>query len=328
VTPILRLRRTGKRERGLRLFFATDIHGSESCFRKFLNAGAFYDVSVLVLGGDIVGKMLIPITRHPSGEYSARYGEHVYEDLGDQGLTELTEQIRRSGHYYLVADADTLAEVADEGQRDRVFRSAVCESIAGWVALAEERLRGTGRRLFVAPGNDDFFEIDAALKGSEVVEFAEARCIAVDGYDMITTGYSNPTPWDTDRELPEPQLRERIEAMAADARPDVELIAVLHPPPYNTALDSAPALDEELRPSVGAGGIQMAPVGSTAVRGFIEERQPLVSLHGHVHEGKGVAQIGRTLCINPGSEYTQGVLSGAIIELGAHEVLSHQFIAG
>jgi len=323
----VRLRRTS-RKRGLRLFFATDIHGSDTCFRKFLNSGAFFDISLLVLGGDIVGKMLIPITKHAGGAYSARYGEHVYEDLTAGGLAELTADIRRSGHYYVVGDADALAELEDEQKRDRVFRQVVCESITDWVALAEERLRGSGRRLFVAPGNDDFFDIDTSLRGSDVVEFAEGRCISVDGYEMITTGFSNPTPWETDRELPEPQLREKIEAMARDARPDAELVAVLHAPPYNTAIDSAPSLDEELRMSVGAGGVQMAPVGSTAVREFIEHGQPLLSLHGHVHEGKGVAQIGRTLCINPGSEYTQGVLSGALIELGEHEILSHQFVTG
>jgi uncharacterized protein len=324
---VLGLRKT-KRPRGLRLFFATDIHGSESCFRKFLNAGAFYDVSVLILGGDIVGKLLIPITDHGSGCYSAHYGEHRYDDLDAKGLERLTAEIRRSGHYYLVAGPETLAELEDEHERDRVFRQVVCKSIADWVELAEERLRGTGRRVFVAPGNDDFFDIDAALQGSDVVEFAEARCVSVDGFDMITTGFSNPTPWETDRELPEPDLRARIEAMARDARSGAELIAVLHAPPINTSLDQAPALNADFRPAVGAGGLQMAAVGSTAVREFIEEHQPLVSLHGHVHEGKGVAQIGRTLCINPGSEYTQGVLSGALVELGDHEVLSHQFVTG
>jgi uncharacterized protein len=312
----------------VRLFFATDIHGSESCYRKFLNAGAFYDVTLLVLGGDIVGKMLIPITKNGPGSYSARYGEKVYQDLGSSGLAELTGEIRRSGHYYVVADTESLAELADEEELDRVFRRVVCESISEWVTLAEERLRDSGRRMFVAPGNDDFFDIDAALQSSDIVEFAEARCISIDGFDMITTGFSNPTPWETDRELPEVELKQRIERMAKDARPAAELVAVLHAPPYNSVIDSAPALDDRLRPSVGASGIEMAPVGSTAVRQFIEERQPLLSLHGHVHEGKGTAQIGRTLSINPGSEYTQGVLSGVLIELGQHEVLSHQFVTG
>jgi Icc-related predicted phosphoesterase len=324
---LARRRRTSA-PRGTRVFFATDIHGSEACFRKFLNAGSFYNTDVLILGGDIVGKMLIPITTNGDGRFSTRYGEHVYEGVGQGALAEITADIRRGGHYYVVGDEEALSQLEDEGHRDRIFRDVVYKSISDWVTLAEERLRGTGRRMFVAPGNDDFFEIDNALSGSDVVEFAEARCIAINGFDMITTGYSNPTPWRTDRELPEAELKARIETMAHEARREAELVAVLHAPPYNTAIDRAPALDDELRPSIDATGIRMAPVGSTAVREFIEEHQPLLALHGHVHEGKGIAQIGRTACINPGSEYTQGILSGVIVELGEKELISHQFVAG
>lgn len=316
------------REKGLRVFFATDVHGSETCFRKFINAGAFYDVSLLVLGGDMVGKLLIPITKAADGSYSASYGDHTYDDLGPRGLEELKAEIRRGGHYHYIGDVSAIEALADPAHCDRVFRRVVCESMAAWVALAEERLRGTRRRMFVAPGNDDFFEIDPVLKDSDVVEFVEGRCVQVNGFDVITTGFSNPTPWETDRELPEPKLLELLDRMAAGRRPDAELVAVFHAPPHNTGIDDAPALDEEFRPSVSAAGLEMAPVGSTAVRDFIQAHQPLCSLHGHVHEGRGVAQLGRTVCINPGSEYTQGVLSGCIIELGEHRVISHQFVTG
>ncbi len=316
------------REQGLRVFFATDVHGSETCFRKFINAGAFYGVSLLVLGGDMVGKLLIPITRTGGGGYSARYGDHVYDDLGLGGLEELKAEIRRGGHYYYVGDSSAIEALAEPAHCDQVFRKVVCESMAGWVGLAEERLRGTGRRMFVAPGNDDFFEIDPVLKASDVVEFVEGECVQVDGFDVITTGFSNPTPWDTDRELPEGDLRALLERMVAGRRPDAELIGVFHAPPHNSGIDDAPALNDEFRPSVSAAGLEMAPVGSTAVREFIQAHQPLCSLHGHVHEGRGVAQLGRTVCINPGSEYTQGVLSGCLIELGQHRVISHQFVTG
>jgi Icc-related predicted phosphoesterase len=59
----------------------------------------------------------------------------------------------------------------------------------------------------------------------------------------------------------------------------------------------------------------MAPVGSTAVREAIERQRPLLGLHGHVHESAGVEKIGRTVCINPGSDYGDGILRGAIVEL-------------
>ena len=48
------------RRRALRIFFATDVHGSERCFRKFLAAATVYEAEVLLLGGDVAGKGLVP----------------------------------------------------------------------------------------------------------------------------------------------------------------------------------------------------------------------------------------------------------------------------
>lgn len=318
-----------RKERGLRLFFCTDVHGSEQCFRKFLNAASFYHVDHLVLGGDMLGKLLIPIVQNGNGSYYCDYGDQRYQDLDQAGVERVKEEIRRFGHYPIVGTPELLQELDDEHAREQVFRKIAYESVTDWVTLAEERLRGTGVRCFMAPGNDDFLEIDSALRGSDVVEFAEGRRIALEsGHEIITTGYSNPTPWDTERELSEDKLAELLSGMAEHVERPESLIAVIHPPPYNSELDSAPALDGNLQMKMDAGGVRMAPVGSTAVRSFIEEVQPLLGLHGHVHESRGVTMIGRTTCINPGSEYTDGVLSGSILELGLTAVISHQFVAG
>jgi uncharacterized protein len=227
-----------------------------------------------------------------------------------------------------VGERDELLALEDEARRGEAFRRAVVESVGRWVALAEERLGGTGVRCFVTPGNDDFWEIDEPLRGSDVVEFVEGRCIRLDGHEMITTGYSNRTPWDSPRELDEPALRERIEAMYAEVSEPERLIAVLHPPPYGTELDQAPAIDAEFRVQHSAGQPTMGPVGSTAVRDFLLERQPLLGLHGHVHESRGAIMLGRTLCLNPGSEYAEGILSGALVTLADGGVAAHQFVSG
>jgi Icc-related predicted phosphoesterase len=315
---------------GPRIVFATDIHGSEDCFRKFLNSARVYDATILILGGDILGKRIVPIVREPDGTYSCTYGEDSVSGLDKQGLAELKRKIRRFGDYWVVGSSDDLTGLNDPEESDRMFRAAVLQSMTDWVTLADERLKGGPIRCLVAPGNDDFLDIDPALQGSECLEFAENRCIAIDDkYDVITTGYSNLTPWETERELPEDELQERIEGMARKARSTTNMILVAHPPPYDCGLDQAPALDEEFAMKISAGvGIEMAPVGSTAVRTFIEERQPLLGLHGHVHESAGAIHIGRTLCINPGSLYGRGVLNAAIVQLGDGEVLSHQFISG
>jgi uncharacterized protein len=321
-------KRRAPRKRGSRILFTTDIHGSDTCWRKFLNASNIYDTPILILGGDITGKMIVPIERR-GGSYYARYADRVYADVGEEAKRELVSTIRRFGHYPVVGTYDELHGLDDEEQRDQVFRKAVYDAVADWVTLAEERLRGSGRRVFVAPGNDDFLEIDGALTGSDVVVFAENQCLDLtEHHQVITTGYSNPTPWETERELPEPELKARLEGMMRQARDPANVVAVIHPPPYDTPLDNAPELDEEFRMSVGTAGVAMAPVGSTGVRAFIEEAQPLLGLHGHVHDSQGIVHLGRTLCINPGSQYTEGVLAGAIVEIGPGEVLSHQFVSG
>jgi uncharacterized protein len=322
--------RAKERTRGRRILFATDIHGSERCFRKFLNSAPLYDVDYLILGGDITGKLLVPIVRNGNGSYDCRYGEAVHTGLDETAVAVVKEQIRGFGHYYVTVAPDELGRLqSDPAHRDAVFREVVRKSIEDWMALADDRLKGTGVRCFAAPGNDDFLSIDAAMESSEVVEFAENRVIVLDDqHDMITTGYSNPTPWDTERELPEDQLRARIDAMAAGVRDPSNLVAVLHAPPYQSGLDDAPELSEDLGMRLTATGVETAPVGSTAVREFIEEAQPLLGLHGHVHEGRGSTMIGRTLCVNPGSDYTAGTLSAAIVEISDGRILTHQFVSG
>jgi uncharacterized protein len=313
-----------------RVFFATDIHGSEPCFRKFINAGNFYRCRHLILGGDITGKQIVPITKHDGDVYSCRLRDQRFDGVSAGELAEIKKLIRAGGDYPVIGTPDELAELADPQALERRFRKIVYDSVADWVAFADDYLGGTGQHVFVAPGNDDFLEIDGALSGSSVIEFVEGRRIDLNEHHaMITTGYSNPTPWQTERELPEDALEQRLEEMMSQVEDPSNLVAVIHPPPYDSHLDYAPQLDAELRVHLdGMGGVRMAPVGSTAVRTFIERHQPLLTLHGHVHEGGGRVAIGRTQCLNPGSEYAKGTLVGAIVTIAPGEVLSHQFVNG
>jgi Icc-related predicted phosphoesterase len=310
------------------LFFATDIHGSERCFRKFLNAAKFYVVDHLVLGGDITGKTLVPIERTPRGWSASMLGtEHV--DMTVAEREELERRIRDMGRYPIVGVRDVLAALADEAHMETVFCDAVVASMRRWVELAEERLAGTGVRCFVAPGNDDYWEIDDALRGSEVVEFVEGRRVRLDeDHEMITTGYSNRTPWDSPRELDEEDLRALLDRMFTEVEDPTGLICVVHPPPHGTELDQAPEIDDQFQVQIENGEMRMIHVGSTAVREFFVEREPLLGLHGHVHDSRAAQHLGRTLCLNPGSQYSEGVLMGAIVRLSANGISSHQFVVG
>jgi uncharacterized protein len=312
---------------GKRLFFATDIHGSDRCFRKFLNAGKFYGVDYLILGGDITGKMLVLIEQTSRG-WSAQFNDHDYIDITEDERSNLEQLIRDHGQYPIVGTRDELLRLADEATRDAAFKAAIVDGIRRWVEMAEQRLEGTGVRCFVAPGNDDYWEIDEALRGSDVIEFVEGCRVSLDGHEMITTGYSNITPWHSPRELDEAALFDRIDEMYASVDDHRNLIAVIHPPPYNTSLDQAPKIDENFVVQMDGAAPKMAPVGSTAVRRFIEERRPLLGLHGHVHESRAAELVGQTLCLNPGSSYTDGTLMGALVTVGDGRVLAHQFVVG
>jgi Icc-related predicted phosphoesterase len=322
------VRRTRARRRSWRLCFVTDVHGSERCFKKFLNAGRFYDAQLLILGGDITGKTLVPIEQN-NGSWRARFGDHEYSDLTKGERAELEQLIRDQGQYPVVGTHDELLELFSEERREQTFVDAVVAGMRRWMKLAEERLRGTQIRCFVTPGNDDYWEIDDVIKSSSTVDFVEGRCVRIDDrHEMLTTGYSNITPWRSPRELDEEGLAVRLADIFASVEDPENLIAVLHCPPYETELDQAPIIDSEFRMKTSGGEPVMGPVGSTAVRDFIEEHQPLLGLHGHVHESKGAQYIGRTLCLNPGSEYTVGVLNCALVTRYEDGTLEHQFTSG
>jgi Icc-related predicted phosphoesterase len=297
----------------MRIFFATDIHGSEVCWRKFLNAAAFHKAHVLIMGGDMTGKAMVPIVADPAGwEVTIQDQRHVLATESDVAAME--KRIRDRGYYPVRTTSDEVTAWADDPVAvDTRFRAEIVASVERWMALADERLAGKGVRCIVSPANDDMFEIDPLIAAAKIVELGEANAIAVDGVSIASTGWCNPTPWKTFRELEEPALRERIDALVAVVPDPRRTIFNFHAPPYGSNLDNAPKLDADMK--YVAGGQALVPVGSRAVRSAIEDYAPLLSLHGHIHEGRGAVKIGRTLAVNPGSSYEDGVLQAAVIEV-------------
>ena len=298
-----------------RLFFATDIHGSEICWRKFLNAGAFYQADVLVLGGDMTGKALVPIIETADGTFRATLLQQEFILSNEDEVRDLERRVGSRGYYPFRTTATQVAEFdSDSAKLDAFFNQQILEVVEKWMKLADDRLQESGRRCFVCPGNDDGFVIDDIVRRARNVRVAEGEAIALgDGFTMLSTGWSNVTPWKTFRELPEPELAAKIEGMIPDGLEMARTVFNFHCPPYGSNLDEAPEIDADL--NLIDAGRSLVPVGSTAVRDAILKHQPLLSLHGHIHESKGVARLGKTLSINPGSAYEQGVLQGAVIEL-------------
>lgn len=297
-----------------RLFFATDIHGSEVCWRKFLNAGKHYETDVIVLGGDMTGKALVPIVE-AGGHWTASLFDVPRELHSDDEVLEFEEAVRRRGYYPFRTTRDEIEALeADEALREQIFRDQMLATVEKWMALADERLADEEIRCYVCPGNDDRFEVDEVIANAKRVELAEGKVLEIDGFQIASTGWSNRTPWETYREEDEGQLATRIENVVSHVTtPPERTIYSFHCPPHGSGLDDAPELAEDLTPK--AGSRALVSMGSTAVRQAIEKGQPALSLHGHVHEARGTARLGQTLSINPGSSYEEGQLLGALIDL-------------
>src|SRR6266702_4646850 len=284
-----------------RLYFVSDLHGSGKCFRKFLHGGPIYGADVMVLGGDLAGKAIQSITRAPGGRFRFSFRGTSYDlDDGDE-LRGVEQVIADHGYYPYRADPGELADKQAQSALDDLFGTLITERLEQWLELADERLRPKGVAIYWMLGNDDPAELAPLLDGA---------------------------PWHTYREMTDDELRAVYERLAGELSDSEHAIFNLHPPPYDTGLDTAPALDENLAIQTAAGQAKMSPAGSLAVREILERVQPLLGLHGHIHESAGFKKIGRTVAINPGSDYGTGVLNGVLVTLEPQKVKAHQFVRG
>ena len=311
----------------VRLFYASDIHGSDLLWRKFLGASKFYEADASVMGGDLLGKAIIPIEHGADGTYRAEFlGDERLVHEGTE-LDELVGAIRFNGFYPWIAPRDEIDHRAAD--TDRLFGEVARDEIRRWVELAEQKASSNGSStLYVMAGNDDPWYVDEILERSPAMVFCDDRIVRVGPHEMISSSFANPTPWNSPRELDEDALFDRLKKLADQLEDPGRAIFNLHVPPYDSRLDSAPDLKPDLTPRYSGGQPVMKPVGSRAVRQLIEEFQPLLALHGHIHESKGETRIGRTLALNSGSEYNTGRLHGVVVTMGDERVVSHQFVVG
>jgi Icc-related predicted phosphoesterase len=318
-----------------RLYFATDLHGSQRTFRKFVNAGKFYEADVIIMGGDILGKMAIPIIHEGNGHYRATLQGRTERVETEAELNNLLDKIGILGFYSKVMEPDEYQTIqADPAAVEALFHRLARERLEEWVDLAETRLAGTGIKCFVTGGNDDYPDVLTALQraGAQCIFGCEGQVVQVDDeHSMISMGFSTPTPWRTPREVSDEELGVMIEQMIAQVSDMSHCIFNFHDPPVDSALDTCPMLDWNTDPPsqiVKGGQIVLFGAGSESVRRAIETHQPLLGLHGHIHESPGVIKLGRTTCVNPGSEYGEGILRGCLITLSDGKVEAYQMTTG
>jgi Icc-related predicted phosphoesterase len=313
-----------------RILYGSDFHGSEAVFRKYLSAAFQYQANVLIVGGDVTGKAMIPIIHQGKGCYVGHVFGRREEACSPEELEKLKKTISNVGFYPIVLEVDEAAELeADPDRMGKRFEAEMSQRVREWMVLAEEKLVPAGIQFYFMPGNDDLDSIDAVLDEFEHVKNPDMTCFSIDGgYELYGNSNANMTPWVCARDLEENELEKKLDALAEMVENPERAILALHVPPYDSGLDTCPELDKDLKIITKGGQVLMKPAGSTAVRAFIEKVQPLLTLHGHIHESPGHTRIGRTLCINAGSEYAEGILKAAIINLEGGKVKGHLLISG
>lgn len=315
--------------RALTLFYASDIHGSERVFKKFLRAAPFYGADAVIFGGDITGKALVPVVETSPGVYRATLFGANLDATDAAALAALEERIRTNGFYpYRTTPSEVEQMAADPAFLRSVFSRVMAETAERWVTLADKAFRTAGIPVLMMPGNDDEPQVKAMLAQGDWIVDAEGRMVELVGYQVISYGYATTTPWHSPREVTEDQMAEALAKLTAQIEPDRPTIFNLHDPPQGSGLDLALKLTPDLRVESAGGQPQVAPVGSTAVRAAIERVQPVLALHGHIHESRAATKLGRTLAVNPGSSYSEGVLQGVLITLEDGKVKGHRFVSG
>jgi len=315
-----------------RIFFATDLHGSGKCYEKILSAAKFYKVDVLVLGGDMTGKMLVPIVDYGDGTFKADYiGEKTLHSQDE--VKSLEREITDSGYYPYPCSKTEMDELnASKEKVDKVFMNVMKDALAKWIDRAEPFLSELGVTCYLTGGNDDYQEVVDAVRDTSHVKNADHKVVKIDElHEMVNLGWSNPTPWKCPRDHTEEELEAMMEKLVSSVSDKEDCVFNVHVPPINCGLDTVPKLDDSVyppKPVISKGQAVMIGAGSTSIRNAIEKYQPLVDLCGHIHESRGTTRIGKTLVINPGSEYPEGVLRGAIVNIGDKKVLSFQLTSG
>jgi Icc-related predicted phosphoesterase len=311
-----------------RLLFASDFHGNDTVWRKFLNSAKIFSCNVLLCGGDMTGKVMVPIVRHSNGTYTATLLDQPYR-IVEADLQAFKQQVRKYSYIpYVCSEEEHLHLSQHPEDVERVFEKVEGESLKEWMDLIPQKVRKDVKVIMNA-GNDDKLVLDQVMRSHPNVVYADEEVIKMDDrHEMACFSWSNPTPWNSPREAPEEVLEERLEKILSNVRNMQEAIFAFHVPPYDSQIDKAPKLDSNFNVVVEGGRPVSIPVGSKAVRKMIEKYQPLIGLHGHIHESPGVYKIGRTLCVNPGSEYAEGLLKAYLIDFEDGKIKRLQRIEG
>ena len=314
-----------------RIYFVSDLHGSEVCFRKFLNSAPVYTPDLLIYGGDILGKTLVPIFHDENGGYRWYPSGHGAQRFSKEELPSIERKVADSGRYTLVTTPGEWARLQKAPEEmESLFGRLALERLRHWLHLVRERLAPAKIPVVMNVGNDD---TDDALElirneGPDNMLIPEGRVIQAGPYEIFGCGYANMTPWHCPRDLDEKDLQQVLDRTRGQIGNPRRTLLDIHAPPYGTSLDMAAELDADFKPQVVAGHMVMHHVGSTSVRELVESVRPIAGLFGHIHESRAADTVAGVPVFNPGSAYFSGQLQGLLVDLEGDRVLSHLFVLG
>jgi len=311
----------------MRILFAADLHGADLIFKKCLKSAETYEVSALILAGDLTAKDIRPIIKKDGNSYLVNYRDKK-EVVTTAELKKIEEALASMGHYFFHCSETELEDLKEK--QDKIFKimdEKILERLEYWAETVIRQIDLTKTTVFITPGNDDILKIDSLLSRYEDkgIHTNLLQPYIFPSNEMISLDYSNPTPWDTPRECKEDELAKMIKKKVKQLKDPGKAIFNFHCPPVDTRIDLAPKLDKNLKPVIIPGVDTSIHVGSKAVREMIEDCQPVLGLHGHFHESPGVDRIGKTICLNPGSEYWNGIIHGYIIDIDNEGNVSKYF---
>jgi Icc-related predicted phosphoesterase len=315
--------------RSIRLLQAADFHGSNAAFRKFMSAIKQHNAQHAIITGDLTGKAIVPIIRDGGRYTSWLFGNREVLET-DAELDRFRQKVGDVGMYDHVCDAEEARALdADADRLHALFVDKMNARLSEWLDLAGNYLAPLGVPLWVIPGNDDDRSVDPILDASEYARNVDHKVVELDEFhELVSLGDTSMTPWECPRDYPESHMVPTVKGLFEQVRNPEGAIVNMHCPPRDTAIDQAPSLNERLEIEFEGGQVVMASAGSAAIRSGLETLQPLLSLHGHIHEARGTTRIGRTLCLNPGSEYAEGIMKAAIINLEPTRVKGYLLISG
>lgn len=315
----------------MRIFYAVDVHGAETVWRKWITAIGMYECDCLMLCGDLAGKALVPIIDYGKGYSKSGYFGREVKLKTEEQIQDWEQKLANGGVYSCRIDKKGLEDLKKNPDKvDAIMKAEVVKRMRSWLDLLCEKVDTSRIKSIVMPGNDDPLELDAAIReyADRGILYPTDKVIDLDGHELISLEYVTPTPWDTPRETDEAGMEKMLEEKVSWLKDVRNSIWNIHCPPKDTEIDLAPQLSKDLKVQSGGEGVKMVHVGSQAVRDAIARYQPMLGLHGHIHESSGYSFIGETLCINPGSEYGEGLLRGFIVEITPEKIEKYWKVQG